>query len=192
MSMIVAGRFQTFNRAEEAAHHLIDNDGFRQDEISVFFVNPPGQHATYPTGGDVHTDAAMQQARASGLGVGTAAGVLVGGAIGYGAMQIMGLNWLAPLIMMGLGAYVGSLIGTMVKAKPAHEDPAHRVTEDLVQEPVRESGVMLAVHVTDATETRAESALRDAGAYDVELASGTWNNGKWSDFNPVAAPVTVH
>jgi hypothetical protein len=191
MSLIVAGRFQTLDRAEEVAHHLIDDDGFQRDDVNVFYVNPPGQHARYPVGGDEHTDAAMQPGRQS-MFVGVAAGVIIGAGIGYGAMQILELNWLAPLIMIAVGAYIGSLIGAMVKAKPAHEDTGTQVTSHEVIEPIRESGVMLAVHVTEDSEVRVEDELRRAGARDVEHASGSWNNGKWADFDPLAAPLTVH
>ena len=190
MSLIVAGRFQTLDRAEEVAHHLIDDDGFRQDDVNVFYVNPPGQHARHPAGGDHHTDAAMQPGRQSAF-VGVMAGI-IGAGVGYGAMQILELNWLAPLIMTAVGAYLGSLIGAMSKAKPAHLDAGTQVSAHEVAEPIRESGVMLAVHVTEDSEVRVEDELRQAGARDVEHASGSWNNGKWADFDPLAAPLTVH
>ena len=191
MSLIVAGRFQTFERAEQAAHHLIDDDGFPKDDVNLFYVNPPGQHATLPAGGDVYADRSMQPAHKS-TGVGIAAGVIVGFGVGYGAMQILELNWLAPLIAMAIGAYLGSLIGAMSQAKPAHEDAPLPAGGGLTQEPVRESGVMLAVHVTEDSEVQAERTLWSEGANDVERASGEWRQGKWVDFNPVSAPVTVH
>ena len=191
MSLIVAGRFQTFEKADEAAHHLID-DGFLKDDVNVFYVNPPGQHATYPTGGDVATDRSMHPATYSGIGMGTLVGAIIGAAIGYGAMNVLELNLLALLIMAAVGAYLGSLIGTMIKAKTAGEDPALPVSDEMVQEPVRESGVLLAVHVTEQSQHLAEDDLRESGAREVEHASGNWTNGKWADFNPVSAPVTVH
>lgn len=191
MSLIVAGRFQTLDRAEEVAHHLVDDDGFRQDDVEVFYVNPPGQHARYPVGGDEHTDAAMQPGKRS-AGIGVVVGLLVGAGVGYGAMQILKLNWLAPLIMMAVGAYLGSLIGAMSKATPSHEDTPIPVSDHEMLQPIRESGVMLAVHVTEASEARVEDTLRQAGARDVEHASGEWSEGKWRNFDPLAAPLTVH
>ncbi|HTJ95652.1 MAG TPA: hypothetical protein VL424_21360 [Pararobbsia sp.] len=191
MSIIVAGRFDTLDRAEEVAHRLVDDDAVGRDDVNVFYVNPPGQHARYPIGGDRHTDAAMQPGRRSAV-VGVVAGVIVGGGIGYGAMHILALNWLAPLIMIAVGAYVGSLIGAMAKARPAHKDTGTPVSSHEVLEPIRESGVMVAVHVTEASEERVEESLRRSGARDVEHAKGNWVNGKWADFDPLAAPLTVH
>ncbi|RKP55891.1 hypothetical protein [Pararobbsia silviterrae] len=194
MSLIVAGRFQTFERAEQAAHHLVDDDGFPRDDVQVFYVNPPGQHDMHASG-DIDADGAMQPERSS-TSVGLAAGALVGFGVGIGAMQILELNWLAPAIMTAVGAYLGSLIGAMTHttthATTGHDDRAQRVAVERIPEPVRESGVMLAVHVSDDSERRAEESLRHAGARDVELASGIWSEGRWRDFNPVAAPATAH
>ena len=55
MSLIVAGRFQTFDKAEQAASRLFSR-GVLEDDVSLFYVNPPGQHAIFPTGGDVDVD----------------------------------------------------------------------------------------------------------------------------------------
>ncbi len=191
MSLIVAGRFQTFDRAEETAHRLVDDDGFRKEDVEVFYVNPPGQHARYPVGGDHHTDAAMQPGRRSAV-VGVVLGIIVGAAIGFGAMRFLQVNWLAPLIMTAIGAYLGSLIGAMSKATPGKEDRPVQVSDHETLEPIRESGVMLAVRVTEDSEERVEDTLRRAGARDVEHASGEWNEGKWRSFDPLASPVTVH
>jgi hypothetical protein len=191
MSLIVAGRFQTFDRAEETAHHLVDDDGFLKEDVEVFYVNPPGQHARYPVGGDEHTDAAMQPGRRSAV-VGVVLGIIVGAGIGFGAMRVLQLNWLAPLIMTAVGAYLGSLIGAMSKATPGKEDRPVEVSDHETLEPIRESGVMLAVHVTEDSEVRVEDTLRRAGARDVEHASGEWSEGKWRNFDPLASPLTVH
>lgn len=55
MSLIIAGRFQTFRAAESAAQKLFAR-GFLEEDVTLFFVNPSGQHARYPVGGDVGTD----------------------------------------------------------------------------------------------------------------------------------------
>jgi hypothetical protein len=57
MSLIVAARFTTFPAAESAAERLF-RAGFLQEDVSLFFVNPRGQHARFPIGGDENKDAA--------------------------------------------------------------------------------------------------------------------------------------
>ncbi len=49
---IVAGRFDSFAKAETTAGRL-RAQGVAEEDLSVFYVNPPGQHATYPIGGDI-------------------------------------------------------------------------------------------------------------------------------------------
>jgi hypothetical protein len=51
MSPIIAGRFE--QEAEvEAAVAALRHAGFDAGDVTVFFVNPAGQHATYRIGGD--------------------------------------------------------------------------------------------------------------------------------------------
>lgn len=49
MAMIVAGRFTTFDQANLVARRLYDR-AFPPADVSVFFLNPTGQHAKFPTG----------------------------------------------------------------------------------------------------------------------------------------------
>lgn len=51
MATIIAGRLQLQEQAEEAIHQLVQA-GFAPQKIASFYVNPPGQHALYPIGGD--------------------------------------------------------------------------------------------------------------------------------------------
>ena len=55
METIVAGRFETSEKADAAVRELIAA-GFRHEDASAFFVNPPGQHAKLPLGGDEYAD----------------------------------------------------------------------------------------------------------------------------------------
>ena len=58
--------------------------------------------------------------------------------------------------------------------------------------PERPAGVMVAAHAPDeAMQARALRALVDAGALGIETADGTWRDGQWIDFDPVAAPHAV-
>ena len=59
MAMIVAGRFTTFDEAEGGARHLYER-AFGSDDVSIFFLNPAGQHARFPIGGDVYADTAAK------------------------------------------------------------------------------------------------------------------------------------
>jgi hypothetical protein len=51
MATIIASRFQLKEQAELVIEQLIQV-GFDADKITSFYVNPPGQHAVYPIGGD--------------------------------------------------------------------------------------------------------------------------------------------
>jgi hypothetical protein len=52
MAAIVAGRFDTFDQASAVAKHLYTQH-FGQEDVTIFFLNPAGQHARFPLGGDV-------------------------------------------------------------------------------------------------------------------------------------------
>ncbi|HVJ75239.1 MAG TPA: hypothetical protein VNB03_14550 [Casimicrobiaceae bacterium] len=52
---IIAGRFDTFDQAEDARDRL-EVAGFPRSSISVFFNNPPGRHDLTEVGGDEHAD----------------------------------------------------------------------------------------------------------------------------------------
>ena len=51
MSLIIAGRFQTFPKAEAAAQRLFEG-GFLEEDVTLFYVAPSGQHARLATGGE--------------------------------------------------------------------------------------------------------------------------------------------
>ena len=51
MTPIIAGRFEQEAQAEEAAAAL-RHGGFDTDDVTLFFVNPAGRHATYSIGSD--------------------------------------------------------------------------------------------------------------------------------------------
>ena len=190
MSLIVAGRFHTFDKAEQAAAQLFTR-GFLEEDVSLFYVNPPGQHAIFPVGGDVDVDRSMRPAQ-KGAGGGVVVGAVIGAGVGAAIVAATHMSALVFVIASAVGAYIGSFIGAMGTTRHAKDDPPLAASHREDQQPVRESGVLLAVHVTDETRRMAEDVLRDAGALEVERASGRWQRGKWADFNPVSAPVTSH
>ena len=177
MSKIVAGRFKEPAGAEAVLRALPDQ-GFQHSEFEMFFVTPPGQHATFPIGGDVFSD---EGARLGGSGA--VIGALTGAAIGLGAGVIAYFlldQYLVIVALIAVGAYVGSLIGAMSRMRPGS---LRRAT---VEHPVeRPSGLMVAIKVDrQGSEPRAIETLQRYGARDIERTEGVWEAGDWKDFDP--------
>jgi predicted lipid-binding transport protein (Tim44 family) len=176
MSRIIAGRFDATLDAD-AALEALRREGFNRDEIDSFYVAPPGQNAMTPLGGD----APQASAGSRFAGFGAIAGALIGGLIG----MLIGLaidgryGAVAVLFAAGVGAYVGSFLGTMGKVRGG------RRAEASVEHPVEpKAGRLIAVNAErPGMEARALKVLRELGARDVGRADGTWRNG-WKDFDP--------
>ena len=89
MTPIIAGRFEQEAQAE-AAVAALRHAGFDAADVTTFFVNPAGQHATYPIGGDRDASPGAKHAHTGalkGAAVGTAVGVGVGVAGGVCAPE---------------------------------------------------------------------------------------------------------
>jgi hypothetical protein len=183
MSLIIAGRFQTFPAAETAAQKLFSR-GFIEEDVTLFFVNPSGQHARHPMGGDVGTDAGARAAP-KGAGKGVTIGAVAGAVVGAAVFAIFQAPLLISVIAAGVGAYIGSLAGAMSHTKS--QKPAHHSDE-----PMRHAGVLVAVHVAPDTQSQAAAILRESGGIDIEKASGRWKQGRWSDFDPLQPPHPVN
>jgi hypothetical protein len=185
MSLIVAARFTTFPAAESAAERLF-SAGFVEEDVSLFFVNPRGQHARFPIGGDQNKDVAATDAP-KGAGMGVTIGAVAGAVIGVGIFTAFSAPVLVSAIAAGVGAYIGSLIGAMYRTrgggKHAHREPVHHEERD--------SGVLVAVHVTPETQHTATHVLREAGGASIERATGRWQQGRWADFDPLRPPQPV-
>jgi len=185
MSQIIAARFTTFAAADEAKQRLLAS-GFVNEDIAEFFVNPSGQHARYPIGGDAYAD---PQAKPAGLGatgggaIGAIAGVVVAGVLTLTLFRSL----LTLIVATAVCAYVGSLAGALLLTRGGKKtvSPAPPPSLDERQGPhERESGVLLAVHVNDGQRPRAAELLREANGKDIEEAVGLWERGKWADFDP--------
>ncbi|MFP3558480.1 hypothetical protein SB861_48630 [Paraburkholderia sp. SIMBA_049] len=181
MSLIVAARFTTFPAAEAAAEQIF-RAGFVEEDVSLFFVNPRGQHARYPIGGDYNKDAASTDAP-RGAGIGVTIGAVAGAMIGVGIFTAFSAPLLVLAIATGVGAYIGSLIGAMYTTRDAGSSARQRVHYEQ-----RHSGVLLAVHVTPETQQDAAHVLRKAGGASIERASGRWQQGRWANFDPTQPP----
>jgi hypothetical protein len=176
MSHIVAARFDRSIDADAAVADL-EKEGFNDSEIESFYVSPPGQHGTYPVGGDSQSDAGARFG-----GVGALIGALVGAGAGLAIGTLFSLQhgFVAIVLAMGVGAYVGSFIGAMVKLRDG------RHAEATPEHPVEaHAGRMIAVNVDrPQMEDRAIAALRRHAARELGRAEGEWRNGSWRDFDP--------
>jgi hypothetical protein len=177
MSRIVAGRFEDFSHAEEVLRAL-SGAGFQRSDYQSFFVNPPGQHATFPVGGDSYSDEG-----ARGAGRGALRGALGGGVIGLAAGAGAYLFFdqaITILAGIGLGAYMGSLVGALSRTRAGSRRRA--TAEHPVERP---AGYMVAVRVDrPGTEQPAIETLQRHGARDIERTEGEWRAGDWKDFDP--------
>ena len=177
MTTIIAGMFETLGKAEGAVGELLRGE-FAKGDVYTFANNPPGQHGTFPIGGDenedpgaTHADADAGKGAAVGLGTGAAIGAVVAGPPG-------------AAVGAGIGAYVGSLVGALhgMEGRGTKEDPVRRP-----------AGIVVAVRIESGqAEQSAIATLRTQGAIHVEKADGEWRDGQWIDFNPVSAPVILH
>ena len=189
MANIIAGIIETEEAAERALTAL-QAQGFGNDDLTTFYLNPPGQHATYPIGGDSHHDEGTKRAgktAAAGAAVGGVTGLAIGTAVA--AATDSGLGAMAAIAGAGVGAYVGSLAGGLTGTEQG--EPQKASTEEPVE---RNAGYMIAVRADGADEHKAIDVLRAHGAHGVERASGVWSTGAkpaWTDFDPRHPPQLV-
>lgn len=178
MSNIIAGRFEQQAAIEEARAEIL-RAGFAEEQVTSFYLNPPGQHDLTPIGGD---EVESHGAEHSGHGIGR--GGIAGGAVGaaVGATSIPVLGPVGPMVGALVGAHVGDLAGSLSEM----EDDGNTTL------PYRRSGMMLAIQADDPdAEDRAIRLLHALHAQDIERAQGTIANGDWEDFNPLQPPALV-
>jgi hypothetical protein len=182
MARIIAGRFDATVDAD-AAIEALRREGFNADEIDSFYVGPPGQNAMMPVGGDAPHASAGSRFAGFGAIAGAVIGGLVGMAVGFAIDSRYGA--VAVLFTAGLGAYIGSFLGTMRKVRGASREEAS------VEHPVEAKGGRLIAVNADrpGMDVRALNVLRQCGARDLGRADGKWHNG-WQDFDPRAPLMT--
>ncbi|KVX54936.1 hypothetical protein [Burkholderia cepacia] len=179
MAMIVAGRFTTFDEAESGARSLYER-AFGTDDVSIFFLNPGGQHARFPIGGDVYADTAAKPG-GRGATVGAMRGLLIGAVVGVAVYAVGVRYWFVPAAGALAGAYLGALGGALGRMRGEQDEGKGTLARS-------ETGVILAAHVTPETAATAEDVLRATGAKSIERVDGDWQDGKWRDFDPVRRP----
>ena len=179
MTDIVAGRFVQQAEAQAAVDRLLRH-GFGRGDVSSFFVNPPGQHARYPVGGDRDVSPG-----AKGAGRGAIIGAVIGAVLGlvFGIAAVHVYGYASAIAGAVAGAYLGMLAGALARLQ---DRPAWRRNRDAE---VRSSGIMVAAHTpTRSSREEAVRTLRSSGAVDVEAAQGEWQDGQWTDFDPTMPP----
>lgn len=177
MSHIIAGRFETQDGAKAVVDQLYAAH-FPAEQVSCFYVGPPGQHARFPIGGDHNVSSGAEEASMGGM-TGTATGGVVGAALG----SVGGpLGFLTGGLV---GAHIGNLIGTLSKM---HENEEGSAPDSIL----RHSGFMVAVCAPDDnSEQTAIQMLMQGGAIDLESGDGHIVHGDWEDFDPAQAPHRI-
>lgn len=186
MSLIIAARFDTFEKAEDASVRL-QATGVTKEELSIVYVTEHGQHARTPIGGDSMTDEGSAEAP-KGAGKGVVIGVLVGA--GAGVAIRFGLNapWIIIAVAAAVGGYLGSLSGAMSHTRTARQNSKTSLANF---ENARQSGVLIAIHTQQTNMDTVIETLEESDAMDIERASGLWQRGAWADFDPTKAREPV-
>lgn len=178
MSNIIAARFAQ-QEAAEAARAEILRAGFPEDQVSSFYVSPPGQHDMTPLGGDEIESPGTHSRQ--GVAEGALTGGVIGAAAGLAGTAVLGP--VAPLLGALVGAHVGNLTGPLSETEDS---------DTIAAPPFRREGMMLAVAAGSAEEEqRIIDVLRALDAQDIERAEGTMADGDWQDFNPLQAPHLI-
>lgn len=181
MSTLIAGRFNQQSQAEIASTELL-RCGFLSRDLSLFYVNPQGQHDIHPIGGDEDESAGTHHA-SSGAVIGAAGGIGVGTLVGVATLPVLGPA--GPLLGAAVGAYTGSLVGALKKMDKGEErNEVQQNSPDGEEAQPRKAGVLLAVAVATPEQRANAIEILSATAVEVEEAEGELKNGQWTDFDP--------
>lgn len=204
MDTIIAGRFGTTAEADVVAQRI---HGFvSETDVCIFHNNPPGQHRTTVFGDEdllkhealhpskttqpaavAEAEASEQAEQAENTSMATAAvaGVAVG-ALAVAAGPV------AALAAAGVAAYTGSLAGALGGSGGENQAGGTHHQGDHGMHSVRQGGAMIAIRIANPeNQARVVDALRGAGAADIEIASGEWQDGDWVDFDPLEPPHLI-
>jgi len=190
MKPLIVGHYDLQDEAETAARDVM-RAGFSASEMCLFYLNPQGQHAIHPVGGDEDESPGTHDAQSGavrGAAGGAGAGVLVG------AATIPVLGPAGPLLGAVVGAYTGSLVGAlnnMEEPPETHADTARGSDAADADIEARKSGYMLAVAVQTPMERKHAIEILGERAQLLEEAEGHLENGEWTDFDPLAPPHVI-
>lgn len=182
MKTLIVGHYGQQTDADNAARELL-RAGFPAAELSLFYFNPQGQHATYPIGGDENESPGTHDAK-GGAVRGAVGGVGAGTLVGAATIPVLGPA--APLFGAAVGAYAGSLVGALKNMEESDDSPSPPPERAQASAETRKAGIMLAVAVATADERQTAVEVLGAQADELEEAQGTLQNGDWVDFDPLA------
>lgn len=175
MTLVIAGRFDDQDKAKELTEAL-QQAGISKEKVSVFFVNPEGQHHVLPFGGDENHSPGTSEA-GKGAWIGAGAGAAAGAAVGSTGGPV------GAVIGAGVGAYTGSLAGAVSKTDDRPESDSDTAREEGTVTD-RKSGLHVAAELNPEQKDKVAELIRDHGGKDVEEADGKIEDSHWLDFDP--------
>ena len=183
MATIITGNFQHQDDARRAWSDLL-GAGFGADQMTTFFVNPPGQHDLYPIGGDEDESPGTENA-AAGAASGAAFGGAIGVAVGIATLPVLGP--VAPAAGAGVGAYVGSLYGALSNTDDNNPETQSGHEELRRNEPPRRSGMLVAVSAPSSEQQETAIRILRARRHRHRTHRGQHRCGGMDRFQPVDA-----
>lgn len=160
MATIIAGRLQLQHDAEAAVEQLIQA-GFVPDKVTSFYVNPPGQHAAYPIGGDRYQSPDTEEEPSKNT------------------------RFKEAMIEV-TEAVIGADAHTAHEKAHAAE---HSAVEHAHTLRLRAAGMLVAVELIDPTyQEQAIAVFKQLGANHIEKAEGEISDSEWFDFDPLSEP----
>ena len=161
MATIIAANLQLQRQAEDAVEQLI-SAGFAPEKVTSFYVNPPGQHALYPIGGD-HYQSPADTAEKTGKSA------ILETAIAEVAEAIIGVTH-----------------GNDSSMTQNHTTDSANNTDT---KPLYRAGMVVAVEVAgQPDQDKAVALLTQLGARNIEKVEGEIVDGEWLDFDPFSEP----
>lgn len=175
MPIIIAARYQLKEQAELTADQLT-RSGFAAGKVAAFYVNPPGQHAVYPIGGDRYQSPGFTKAEAANSNDSTG----------------------VAMVEAVIGAHTNEK-----SARPAHENgdtvggqetsvAGDNIGQNDALAPIRRAGMMVAVELDDRTDqNKAINLLAGLGGEHIEIMEGNIVDAEWHDFDPLSQPSYI-
>jgi uncharacterized protein YcfJ len=159
MSLIVAGRFTSFSAAESAARHLFA-EGFLEEDVHLFFVNPRGQHCHVAA--DTLRSVPFTARAAKHPGRDAIIGAVTGAVVGVTLFSAISSSAIVAVLAAGVGAYVGAMIGATIEARMRASPPIDTLVRHAVHHETRDStGRWKEGHWADFDPTKAPELLSE-------------------------------
>ncbi|WP_328186624.1 glycine zipper domain-containing protein [Marinobacter sp. OP 3.4] len=180
MGRIIAGRIDVQEHAEELVS-AIQGLGISRKKVSVFYVNPDGQHQLLPMGGDKDHSPGTS-ASGKGAWIGAGAGAAAGAAVGSIAGPV------GTAAGAGVGAYTGSLAGAVGETDKTAESADKPAGGSRIAD--RQAGLHVAAEVSSRCRQDVVALIRQYEGEQIEDTPGRIEDGEWVDFDPTQ-PVNL-